>query len=97
MTEQNTQQQKSFKILLIGDACNDTYTYGYVNRISPEAPVPVFEPHYTIHHDGMAGNVRKNLECLSFASLIYYLFYRRSSHGHALQSHHYHLPWPSCP
>jgi D-beta-D-heptose 7-phosphate kinase/D-beta-D-heptose 1-phosphate adenosyltransferase len=64
MTEQNIQQQKSFKILLIGDACEDTYTYGYVNRISPEAPVPIFEPHYTIHHDGMAGNVRKNLEVL---------------------------------
>ena len=51
-------------ILLIGDACDDVYTYGYVNRISPEAPVPIFEPHYTIHHDGMAGNVRKNLEAL---------------------------------
>jgi D-beta-D-heptose 7-phosphate kinase/D-beta-D-heptose 1-phosphate adenosyltransferase len=35
-----------------------------VKRISPEAPVPVFEPHYTIHRDGMAGNVRKNLEAL---------------------------------
>ena len=54
----------TFKILLIGDACEDTYTYGYVNRISPEAPVPIFEPHYTINHDGMAGNVRKNLEAL---------------------------------
>jgi len=48
--------------LLIGDDCHDIYTYGYVNRISPEAPVPVFEPHYTIYRDGMAGNVRKNLE-----------------------------------
>jgi len=65
MTESmNTQQQKSFKVLLLGDDCNDIYTYGYVNRISPEAPVPVFEPHYTIHKDGMAGNVRKNLEAL---------------------------------
>jgi D-beta-D-heptose 7-phosphate kinase/D-beta-D-heptose 1-phosphate adenosyltransferase len=35
-----------------------------VKRISPEAPVPVFEPHYTIYRDGMAGNVRKNLEAL---------------------------------
>ena len=60
----DTQQQKKFNILLIGDACEDTYTYGYVNRISPEAPVPIFEPHYTIHHDGMAGNVCKNLEAL---------------------------------
>jgi len=59
-----TQQLKQFKILLIGDDCNDVYTYGYVKRISPEAPVPIFEPHYTVHKDGMAGNVRKNLEAL---------------------------------
>jgi D-beta-D-heptose 7-phosphate kinase/D-beta-D-heptose 1-phosphate adenosyltransferase len=51
-------------ILLIGDACEDIYTYGYVNRISPEAPVPVFEPKHTITREGMAGNVCKNLEAL---------------------------------
>ena len=60
----NTAQQTKYKILLIGDDCNDVYTYGYVKRISPEAPVPVFEPHYIIYRDGMAGNVRKNLEAL---------------------------------
>ncbi len=65
MTDLNTTQpQTKYKILLIGDDCHDIYTYGYVNRISPEAPVPVFEPHYTIHKDGMAGNVCKNLEAL---------------------------------
>ena len=60
----DTQQQKKFNILLIGDTCDDIYTYGHVTRISPEAPVPIFEPHYTINHDGMGGNVRKNLEAL---------------------------------
>ena len=60
----NTPVPKKFKILLIGDACEDTYTYGSVNRISPEAPVPVFEPRYRIVKDGMASNVRKNLEAL---------------------------------
>jgi D-beta-D-heptose 7-phosphate kinase/D-beta-D-heptose 1-phosphate adenosyltransferase len=65
MTElKTTQPQTKYKILLIGDDCHDIYTYGYVNRISPEAPVPVFEPRYTIHKDGMAGNVCKNLEAL---------------------------------
>lgn len=59
-----TQQQKRYKILLIGDACVDTYTFGSVNRISPEAPVPVFEPHGQIVKDGMAGNVLNNLEAL---------------------------------
>ena len=60
----DTAQQTKYKILLIGDDCNDVYTYGYVKRISPEAPVPVFEPHYTIYRDGMAGNVRENLQAL---------------------------------
>jgi len=60
----NTLVPKKFKILLIGDACEDTYTYGNVTRISPEAPVPVFEPKYKIVKDGMASNVRKNLETL---------------------------------
>ena len=60
----DTAQQTKYNILLIGDDCNDVYTYGYVKRISPEAPVPIFEPHYTIYRDGMAGNVRENLQAL---------------------------------
>jgi D-beta-D-heptose 7-phosphate kinase/D-beta-D-heptose 1-phosphate adenosyltransferase len=65
MTElTNIQQQKSFKILLVGDDCVDVYRYGSVDRISPEAPVPVFVPKYDIVKDGMAGNVHRNLEAL---------------------------------
>lgn len=58
------QQHKKFKILLIGDTCIDTYIYGTVNRISPEAPVPVFEPHSESVKDGMGGNVLNNLKNL---------------------------------
>jgi D-beta-D-heptose 7-phosphate kinase/D-beta-D-heptose 1-phosphate adenosyltransferase len=61
MTEQNIQQQKQFKILLIGDNCTDIYQYGTVDRISPEAPVPVFVPKSTDSKPGMAGNVYVNL------------------------------------
>lgn len=64
MIELHTQQQKQYKILLIGDICIDEYHYGTVSRISPEAPVPVFEPDGYLVKDGMAGNVRKNLENL---------------------------------
>ena len=64
MTEQIIQQQTSYNVLLIGDVCIDTYVYGTVDRISPEAPVPIFVPKYEIVKDGMAGNVRKNLEAL---------------------------------
>lgn len=61
MNEQNIQQQKQFKILLIGDNCRDVYQYGTVDRISPEAPVPVFVPFEKVERDGMAGNVYANL------------------------------------
>ena len=59
-----TQPQTKYNILLLGDDCTDVYKYGSVDRISPEAPVPVFIPKYDIVKDGMAGNVRKNLEAL---------------------------------
>lgn len=64
MTEQTTQQQKQFRILLIGDNCKDIYQYGTIDRLSPEAPVPVFVPTHTEERDGMAGNVANNLEAL---------------------------------
>ena len=65
MIESNhTQQQKSFKILLVGDNCIDVYQYGTVDRISPEAPVPVFKYSHKEQRAGMAGNVANNLEAL---------------------------------
>ena len=65
MTELNpTQQQTLFKILLVGDNCIDVYQYGTIDRLSPEAPVPVFVPTHKEEREGMAGNVAKNLEAL---------------------------------
>ena len=60
----DTQQQKSCKILLIGDRCIDVYHYGDCSRLSPEAPVPVFRLLETIRKPGMVLNVEKNLEAL---------------------------------
>ena len=31
-------------VLVIGDSCIDEFVYGKVDRMSPEAPVPVFQP-----------------------------------------------------
>ena len=62
--KKNTQQQKKFKILLIGDACIDVYRYGVVDRISPEAPVPIFKFTHEESRPGMVKNVQKNLENL---------------------------------
>jgi len=50
-----------YNILLIGDNCHDIYQYGTVDRISPEAPVPVFKFDYETRRPGMAGNVKENL------------------------------------
>lgn len=61
----NTPQPKKYKILLIGDNCVDVYQYGTVERISPEAPVPVFNFVREETKLGMAGNVCKNLEQLN--------------------------------
>lgn len=51
-----------FNILLIGDNCTDVYKYGTIDRISPEAPVPVFKFSHEESKPGMAGNVKLNLE-----------------------------------
>ena len=52
------------KILVIGDSCTDVFIYGRSERLSPEAPIPVFEPSKTVTNDGMAGNVVANLRKL---------------------------------
>lgn len=62
------QQLKSLKILVIGDYCIDLYKYGICERLSPEAPVPIFNYEYTIKNDGMAGNVINNLLSLGITT-----------------------------
>jgi bifunctional ADP-heptose synthase (sugar kinase/adenylyltransferase) len=51
-------------ILVIGDSCNDIFIYGDIERISPEAPIPVFVPTHTKEHNGMACNVTDNIDGL---------------------------------
>lgn len=57
----DTQLLQKFRILLVGDDCIDEYQYGTVDRLSPEAPVPVFRYSYSMTVPGMAGNVCANL------------------------------------
>ena len=52
------------RILVIGDSCTDVFIYGICSRLSPEAPIPVFEPTKTITNQGMSGNVVANLNKL---------------------------------
>jgi bifunctional ADP-heptose synthase (sugar kinase/adenylyltransferase) len=62
MTESNhTPQQQLFKVLLIGDSCIDEYKIGTVDRLSPEAPVPIIKIVNEYSVKGMAANVYENL------------------------------------
>lgn len=57
----DTQQQRKYKVLLLGDNCIDEYHWGTVDRISPEAPVPIVNYIYSEKKPGMVGNVERNL------------------------------------
>lgn len=56
--------QRPLTVILIGDSCRDEYHYGNVDRLSPEAPVPVFVSNRIETHRGMAANVEENLKRL---------------------------------
>ena len=58
------------KILVIGDIMLDSYTWGKVERISPEAPVPVVSCTKKEHRLGGAGNVIVNLLSLGAKPVI---------------------------
>ena len=51
-------------VLIIGDFMLDTYTTGHVERISPEAPVPILHVEKIEDRPGGAGNVALNLIAL---------------------------------
>ncbi|ULJ70261.1 D-glycero-beta-D-manno-heptose-7-phosphate kinase [Wielerella bovis] len=52
------------KVLVVGDVMLDRYWFGDVNRISPEAPVPVAKINKTDHRAGGAANVARNIAAL---------------------------------
>ena len=51
-------------VLVVGDLMCDTYVSGTVMRLSPEAPVPIFESTAQRHVLGGAANVAANLSAL---------------------------------
>ncbi|MFN5938295.1 MAG: D-glycero-beta-D-manno-heptose-7-phosphate kinase, partial [Sphingobacteriales bacterium] len=52
---------QNIKVGVIGDVMLDTYMWGNVERISPEAPVPVLSVIGKEYRIGGAGNVALNL------------------------------------
>jgi D-beta-D-heptose 7-phosphate kinase/D-beta-D-heptose 1-phosphate adenosyltransferase len=55
---------KDVKVLVVGDALLDEYIWTEVNRISPEAPVPIAEALSTTYSPGGAANVASNIQAL---------------------------------
>jgi D-glycero-beta-D-manno-heptose-7-phosphate kinase len=52
------------RILVVGDVMLDRYWFGEVNRISPEAPVPVLKVERVEERPGGAANVARNIAAL---------------------------------
>jgi D-glycero-beta-D-manno-heptose-7-phosphate kinase len=52
------------RVLVVGDAMLDRYWYGGVERISPEAPVPVVAVNRADERPGGAANVARNVHAL---------------------------------
>ncbi|HUC12600.1 MAG TPA: D-glycero-beta-D-manno-heptose-7-phosphate kinase [Stellaceae bacterium] len=65
---------QSARVLCIGDVMLDHYIFGEVERVSPEAPIPVLNIERELKTLGGAGNVLRNLAALgaqaSFISVV---------------------------
>ena len=61
---ENTKVLSSAQVLCIGDVMMDCFIYGSIERISPEAPIPVLLVDRDKHMLGGAGNVVANLAAL---------------------------------
>ena len=59
------------KIMVIGDVMLDSYLWGSVNRMSPEAPVPVLLLNKRENRLGGAANVALNLKKLGATPLLF--------------------------
>jgi len=64
----NPFQQK--KVLIIGDVMLDAYIWGHVDRISPEAPVPVVSVEKRENRMGGAANVALNVHALDSTAIL---------------------------
>jgi D-beta-D-heptose 7-phosphate kinase/D-beta-D-heptose 1-phosphate adenosyltransferase len=78
------------KIAVVGDFIKDEYIFGDVERISPEAPVPVVKVTGRKTNWGGAGNVVKNLEALG-VEVDFYFDKNRNIVKTRVMSDHHHL------
>lgn len=60
----------TLNVLVIGDVMLDNYVWGKVERISPEAPVPIVKVNKTESRLGGAANVALNIQALGATPII---------------------------
>ncbi|MBO5854902.1 MAG: D-glycero-beta-D-manno-heptose-7-phosphate kinase, partial [Bacteroidales bacterium] len=58
------------KIMIVGDVMLDIYMKGKVERISPEAPVPIVSVTETFSRLGGAANVAQNIKALGAEPIL---------------------------
>ncbi|MCF8227085.1 MAG: hypothetical protein K9J30_14500 [Bacteroidales bacterium] len=58
------------KILIVGDVMVDTYLWGSVKRVSPEAPVPIVSNIIDEHRLGGAANVALNVKAMGAVPIL---------------------------
>jgi rfaE bifunctional protein kinase chain/domain len=68
--EQIFNKFSELKVLVIGDAMTDNYLWGKVDRISPEAPIPIVTVTKQENRLGGAGNVSLNLQALGATPIL---------------------------
>jgi rfaE bifunctional protein kinase chain/domain len=69
--EQILHDLSQLKVAVVGDVMLDTYCWGKVERISPEAPVPVVSLDKKEYRIGGAGNVALNTAALGASTFIF--------------------------
>ena len=60
----------SQRVMIIGDVMVDSYLFGKVERISPEAPVPVVSVNYRSNRLGGAANVALNINSMGAVPVL---------------------------
>lgn len=61
---------ENYKVLIIGDVMIDSYLWGKVDRISPEAPVPIISMTNQENRLGGAANVALNIQALGATPIL---------------------------
>jgi D-beta-D-heptose 7-phosphate kinase/D-beta-D-heptose 1-phosphate adenosyltransferase len=65
-------RMKDIRVVVMGDPMQDWYHFGRVDRLSPEAPVPIFIQEREELSDGGAGNVVAQLRALNATVVPYF-------------------------